>query len=134
MCERCKTEFKISGRYAEPDEQTQCKSSEENEPRCPENGLYVVSDQHVEDHLCDDHLTDERNAYFRGKGELLALAGLEEGVQFEKIEESSKCDYYIQGPPLRSCGERATHAKIVIDVYVLCPFHAEDMGFSIHTN
>ena len=132
MCEHCGKDS-VSGRYVEPDEQTQCETSEEGCLRCPENGLYVVFDKHVVQHLCDDHLTAERNEYFQGKGEF--LEGFEEDVQFEKIEEAvSKCDYLIEGPPSRSCGERATHAKLVADPYILCPLHAEDMGFSIQTN
>ena len=132
MCEHCKKDS-VSGRYAEPDEQIQCETSEEYGPRCPEKGLYVVFDKHVEHHLCDDHLTDERNEYFQGKGEF--LAGLEEDVQFEKIEGTApECDFLITGPSLRRCGERATHAKIVVDPYILCPSHAEDMGFSVKTN
>ena len=135
MTETVYTSEGISGRYIEPTEQTQCQASKEDgTQQCPENSLYVVFDKHVEHHLCDEHLTEERNAYFRGKGGF--LEGLEEGVEFEKIKgnTTSECDYYIQGPPLHHCGGRATHAKIVVDVYFLCPLHAEDMGFLIQTN
>ena len=133
MCEHCKKDS-VSGRYAEPDEQIQCETSEEDSPRCPEKSLYVVFDKHVEHHLCEDHLTDERNEYFGGKGELLVLAG-EEGVEFERIEGTApECDFLIMGPPVHRCGGRSTHAKIVVDAYSLCPSHAEDMGFSIKTN
>jgi hypothetical protein len=127
MCEYCsKTETTVE--RLSSDEIFPCEwISEESGPgACAERAVYSVSDWYVADHLCKAHKLATEKEMEEGLGDFLDSAGFSSQFEMKPIEQEETCDHFDPtSPDWEPCGTKATYAKYILDISLLCAEHLE---------
>jgi hypothetical protein len=134
MCEYCsKTETTVE--RLTTDEVLPCEwISEEFGPgACAELAVYSVADWFVDDHLCEAHKLATEKEMEEGLGDFLDSVGFRSQFEIRPIEQAETCDYIVPtATDWEACGEKATHAKYILDTSFLCTEHAAEAGHQTH--
>ncbi len=126
MCEHCLVE-KV---WAEPigdEEQEQCEYDSEGE-ECTALASYLISDRHVEHHLCQEHVDLANDLLDKGLGPFLRAAGVQQSVDYLPVGPGEVCDHIAPGS-LEACGNQATHAEMLTSILAFaCERHNPEFG------
>ena len=137
VCEHCnKTEVTVA--KLDSDEESQCEwfSEEEAPGSCHNPALYSVSEWYVEDHLCEVHKEVTEKELEQGLADLLDSVGFGSQYEMRPIAQEETCDY-ISPDAINNwqpCGKRASHAKYILETWVLCAEHVAEMGYDMQEN
>jgi hypothetical protein len=130
MCEFCgKTEVTIQ--KLDGEEQYRCEwiSEEEDLGTCDQQAAYAVSEWYVEDHLCDGHKENTEKEMEEGLADFLAAVGFGSQFEIRPIKQEETCQYIAPSATDRKpCGKKASHAKYVLEKWLVCQEHATEMG------
>lgn len=133
MCEYCnKTEATVA--KLDSDAESQCEWFSEEAPGCCDKpAVFSVSEWYVEDHLCEVHKKGTEKELEEGLGDFLDRVGFGSQYEMRPIEQEETCDYISPAAieNWQPCGKRATHAKYILENWVLCTEHAAAMGYDI---
>lgn len=131
MCEYC-SETTVTVERVDPDEESVCEwTSEEGFESCVKPAVYSVCEWFVEDHLCDLHAEQEKKDLEEGLADFLDRVGFGSQYEFRSIDQEETCDHIspLSAQTWQPCGKRASHAKYVLEKWILCAAHAADMGY-----
>jgi hypothetical protein len=130
VCEYCnKTDVVVE--KLDSDEQFPCEwiSEEEGPGACDQQAVYAVSEWYVEDHLCDLHKENTEKEMEEGLADFMVDVGFGSQFDIRPIKQEETCQYIAPSArDWKPCGEKARHAKYVLEKWLVCPEHATEMG------
>jgi hypothetical protein len=130
MCEYCsKTEVVVE--KLDSDDRLPCQwvFEEEGPGACDQEAVYAVSEWYVEDHLCDLHKENTEREMEEGLADFLAGVGFGSQFEIRPIKQEETCQYIApSATDWKPCGKKASHAKYVLEKWLVCPEHATEMG------
>ncbi len=131
MCEYC-NKTKVTVAKLDSDEESPCEwfSEEEGPGCCDKPAVFSVSEWYVEDHLCNTHMEETEKDLQEGLADFLEHAGFGSQYEMRLIEQGETCDY-ISPAAMNSwqpCGKKASHAKYILENWLLCAEHTAEMG------
>ena len=128
MCEHCAdSRIWCTAIAIEADEECEWVEDEPQDPDfCDGRATCYVYKRSVAKHLCDLHLAQEKPQAESGLANLMRPFGVQQSVEFLHIEkEGAVCEHI--GGSSSPCGLQATDAEVVVEQFVFCDEHAEEM-------
>ena len=100
-------------------------------PSCEKPATLLVYNRYSDDHLCEQHLRDERQELAAGLGDFLNELGHEQSTEFVSINAEVECDFMgsLLTESVRRCGSPASVVKVVVQESMLCAKHAAESGY-----
>ncbi|MBI2360774.1 MAG: hypothetical protein HYV04_18035 [Deltaproteobacteria bacterium] len=134
MCEYCnKTEVTVA--KLDSDEESECEwfSEQEAPGSCDQPAVFSVSEWYVEDHLCEVHKERTEQELEEGLADFLDRAGFGSQYEMRPIGQEETCDHISPAAieNWQPCGKRASHAKYILENWMLCAEHVAEMGYDI---